>query len=117
MPAPGADVLAVSTRSAAAVAVAKRERRLLSGVGSGVALLTLTALFHTPTVGRRTCTATVTDAPLFRLGQLQVKVAAGAPQLPPPEGVADSTVAPASMVSLSTTAVAALGPLLVTVTL
>ena len=87
---------------------------LLALFGSISVRLTEAVLLKVPADVGVTAIVTVAFAPLFKLPRLQVTVAV--PLQVPWLGIAETKVAPAGSVSVTTTPVAVSGPLLVTVT-
>ena len=113
----------VTARSACALTVVVAVLELLAGVGSVVAELVVTVSLSTvpgATPAPTLTTSVKTEDPGVRLAMVELTVpvppTAGVVLDQPPGEVSETKVVPDGSVSLSETEAAALGPLLVTVT-
>ena len=110
---PVCDFVMERTAAAPPLTVVEVVKELFSAFGSGVVEVTLAVFVSVPDVVAVTTRVIVAVAALFIVPSVQVTVVV--PVQVPTEGVADTNVAPVGNTSVIVTAVAARGPLLVTV--
>jgi drug/metabolite transporter superfamily protein YnfA len=110
---PVCDFVMESTAAAPPLTVVVVVKELFSAFGSGVVEVTLAVFVSVPDVVAVTTRVIAAVAALFIVPSVQVTVVV--PVQVPTEGVADTSVAPVGNTSVIVTAVAARGPLLVTV--